>query len=75
MLKRKDLKPGMDVLNRVSGRIGTVLGDPKKPKKLKCAHPSFVIVGSRVTWGRGRKRRKRWAETVWSIEHLEVVAP
>jgi len=57
MLTRKDLKPGMIVLNTKSGKEAMVLGKPENPKRLRRAHRDFVTVRGIF----GDKRLRTWA--------------
>jgi hypothetical protein len=66
MLKRKNLKPGMLLLNKVSYNEGVVLGR-KKGKKLLKARPGFVQV--RYLPGLSTQYRYR----TWSLAHCQRV--
>ena len=66
LLSRADLRPGMEVRNLASGKVGTLLPDPKRPDRLASADREFVQV---LTFTSSAQRRV----TCWNLYNLETV--
>lgn len=68
-MKRRDLKPGMEVRNKVTGSIGEVRGG--RDGKLLRSHEDFVQVWRFVTRGKEKGDRRPGN---WLIKNLEFTA-
>ena len=67
-MKKTELKPGLQVRNTVSNRIGTLRADPKNPKKLHRAHRQYVAVMTGPSGRRGLMTPLRPA--LWYVPNL-----
>jgi len=65
-MKKSELKPGMKVRNKISGRVGEVKGLPDG--ELGCAD-WCVSIRARTTSG---KHRGRWDYPIWNVKNLEA---
>jgi len=67
-VQRRDLKPGMQIMNKISGLIGTVRADSQDPKKLVKMCETAVAV--KLTYATGHR-----GHTFWSLYNVERVVP
>ena len=66
-MEKSDLKPGMKVRNKITGRTGEVRGI--SGEELGCAD-WCVSIRSRTTFG---KHKGRWEYPIWRVANLEIV--
>ncbi len=62
-MKKKDLKPGMKVKNKISGNLGEVRG--KNGKLIPCA--SFCVCIRR------RTKKGKLLHPIWNLDSLELL--
>ena len=74
-LSKKDLKPGMAVVNIISDTIGTVRADPNDPQKIMAAPKRFVAVSYNNSTLVGDYHIDKDRHTLWRLKNIRPYNP